>query len=436
MRTARAVAGLALLAACDRPAPGPLAVESVALTAPELDQPAFEPSIAIDRGDPGRIVVGAHYGVGYNRGGRKVWSWQTADGGHTWTGAEIPLPRANASLAADVVTAFGTDRSPVIGFLFADSAFRGGLAIARGSSTTEGFGPARLVVPDRMDRGEGAVDKPWLAVDRGATSPLRGTLYLSWHLNRPLPDRTVGTTLWLGSSKDGANWAEPVQVSTEFGGQAAVRSDGGVDVVYGARDERALQHRSSSDGGRSFGEVDTVARVAPPLTIDLPAVAAAPNGRLALCWTVDSADVPTARRVVCSAGSETAGWSRPAPLDSVEVTSLPAVAAGATDVWALAYRSDSTETAVVLYRSADGGVTYRPVRVLATRPFGIARTCLAPGGSCRKAPPEAGLFFPGDYVGLDVSSERVVAAYVLPETDQPTGRPTVFVSVVRPELLR
>jgi hypothetical protein len=140
--------------------------------------------------------------------------------------------------------------------------------------------------------------------------------------------------------------------------------------------------------------------------------------------------------VVCSAGSETAGWSRPAPLDSVEVTSLPAVAAGATDVWALAYRSDSTETAVVLYRSADGGVTYRPVRVLATRPFGIARTCLAPGGSCRKAPPEAGIFFPGDYVGLDVSSERVVAAYVLPETDQPTGRPTVFVSVVRPELLR
>src|SRR5262249_51226317 len=143
------------------------------------------------------------YGVGYNRGGRRIWSWESVDGGRTWEGAEIPLPNAQATLSADVVTAFGTDGRPLLGFLYADSRFRGGLAIARGRTGATGFDPAKLVVPDRMDQGEGAVDKPWLAVDRGPLSPLRGTIYFTWHLNRPLPNHAVGSTLWIASSRDG-----------------------------------------------------------------------------------------------------------------------------------------------------------------------------------------------------------------------------------------
>jgi hypothetical protein len=408
-----------------------LPVRTFALTPPELDQPAFEPSVAIDPQDPSRIIVAAQYGVGYNRGGRKIWSWQTADEGRAWEGAEIPLPRSNAQLAADVVTAFGLDGAPVVGFLFADSTFRGGFGLARGRRTGLGLGPASLVVPDEMDQGRGAVDKPWIAVDRGITSPLRGALYLTWHLNRPLPNRTVATELWIKSTRTGWSWSAPVKIAEEFGGQVVVRPDGTVDVVYVRGDGRALHHRWSTDGGRSFGEVDSVTRAAAPFELDLPTIAATRENRLAICWAADSARALESTRVRCTAGSESAGWSPPTSLDESRVTALPALAADGSDVWAAAYRSDSSRTAVVLYRSTDGGSHFREDRVLAERPFGIGQACLAPGGPCRKAPAEAGFFFPGDYLGLALSQDRIVAAYVLPEGELPTGRPTVYLTIVR-----
>ena len=188
----------AILAAvgCAEPAPGPQ-VRTVTLPAPEGAEPAFEPHVAIDPGSPDHVIVAAQYGVGYNRGGRKIWHWTTEDAGSTWTGSIIPLPRADAVLAADAVTAFDADRRPLLGFLFADSTFRGGAALATGASGSISLGSATIVVPDQRDLNGGAVDKIWLAIDRSPTSPLRGSRYLSWHYNRPLPDRTVESTLWL-----------------------------------------------------------------------------------------------------------------------------------------------------------------------------------------------------------------------------------------------
>ncbi len=425
------VPGLLLVAAsCRAPREIELPIRTFALPAPELREPAFEPSIAVDPEHPDHLIVGAHYGIGYNRGGRRIWSWQSLDGGRTWTGAEIPLPNVEATLSADVVTTFGVDGTPFISFLYADSKFHGGLAITRGSPETLGFGPAKLVVRDRLDQGEGAVDKPWIAVDRGSTSPLRGTLYLTWHFNRPLPNHTVASTFWIKSSRNGVLWADPLQLATDFGGQVAVRPDGTTDVVFGDRAERGLYHRSSADGGRTFGAVDTVARTSTPFSIDLPSIAGTADDAVALCWATDSAGLLSSRRVQCTAGSDAKGWGQPTPLEVARVSALPAVAADRAAVWALAYRSDSSQTEVVLYRSADRGRTYREQAVLASRPFGVDHACLAPGGACRKATPESGMFFPGDYVSLGLAPKRVVAAFVLPEGDAPTGRPTVHVSLI------
>jgi hypothetical protein len=427
---AGAVAVVALLLGCRAPKVVELPVRTFALPAPELREPAFEPSIAIDPDHPDHLVIGAQYGIGYNRGGRKIWSWESVDGGRTWEGAEIPLPNSGATLSADVVTEFGTDGRPLIGFLYADSRFRGGLAIARGGPGATGFGPARLVVPDRMDRGEGAVDKPWLVVDRGPKSPLHGTLYFTWHLNRPLPNHTVASTLWIASSRDGARWTEPARLAEDFGGQVTVRSDGTVDVLFGDRADRGIYHRTSADGGRSFGPVDTVRRVEAPLAIDLPTIAATANRTVAYCAAIDSAADLRSRRVHCTAGSEVGGWGRPTALEETRVSALPALAADRSGVWALAYRSDSARTEVVLYRSSDGGLTYREQTVLASRPFGIQHACLAPGGPCRRAPPESKMFFPGDYIGLAVAPGRLAAAFVFPLGDAPDGQPTVHASVI------
>jgi hypothetical protein len=179
----------ALTAGCGGPDGRRAGTRSIALPAPELIEPAFEPHLSIDPDDPDRIVVAAHYGVGYNRGGRKIWTWRTGDGGRSWTGSEMPLPAADAALAADAVTGFGLDGSAYLTFLFADTAgrrFNGGAALTRDAAGTSSFGPAGIVARGGLDSPAGAaVDKGWLAIDRGARSPHRGTVYLTWHLNRP-----------------------------------------------------------------------------------------------------------------------------------------------------------------------------------------------------------------------------------------------------------
>ncbi|MGH9388994.1 MAG: hypothetical protein ACRD1Z_05210, partial [Vicinamibacteria bacterium] len=45
----------------------------------------FEPIVAIDPDRPDRIVAGAQFGEGYNRGGLRFRTWATSDGGTNWS---------------------------------------------------------------------------------------------------------------------------------------------------------------------------------------------------------------------------------------------------------------------------------------------------------------------------------------------------------------
>lgn len=439
-RLAAVAAGALAVAACEAADSGP-PVRTLALAAPAATEPAFEPHVALDPANPDRIVIAAHYGVGYNRGGRRIWSWTSGDGGRTWTGAELPLPRENAALAADAVTAFLDDGTAIAAYLFADTTgmrFDGGLALARTVGGTLRFGPARVVVEGGLGTpARAAVDKGWLAVDRGRLSPLRGTVYASWHYNRPVPEtRSVHSSFRVASSRDGGvSFGEPLEVAEAFSGQIGVRSDGTVHVIFGARESGVLLHAASTDGARSFAAPDTIAVLAAGNRFDIPHLLVLPNDSLLVCWSEAAAADPARYWTRCARSADGARWAPPAPvapdLPAGASLGFPTTAAHGADTWLLAYRTGSDSTAVVLYRSPDGGANWREAHVLATRAVGAARFCIAAGAPCRRAP-EGEAFFPGDYFGLAAAADRVAAAYVLPEGDDHRGRQTVHVSLVRP----
>ena len=408
----------------------PDAIETVALPAPQGVESAFEPHVAVDPNRPDRIVVAAQYGAGYNRGGRHIWIWTTGDGGTVWNGSDLPLPKADAVLAADPVTAFDGVGRGLVAFLFADSAFHGGAAVSATGPNDLNFGPAEVVVRDRLAEGGGAVDKDWLAIDRSRTSPLAGAVYFSWHYNRPLPDHSVESILWLRSTR-GRGWSEPVQVAPHFGGQLAIRSTGALDAVFVGRDERTLLHAESEAGGGRFTSPDTLATVSDSEAIDLPTVGMARGDTLVVCWGEGPKSRSSGYRVRCVRRTDGGQRLGPATVDTAAATlGFPAVAITPEAIWVLAYQSDTAATAVRLYRSSDGARTFARQAVLATRAFGIDRFCPAAVAPCRRTLDPAMTFFPGDYVGLSAAPDRVVATFTLPEQDTPGDRSTVYVSVV------
>ena len=338
-------------------------------------------------------------------------------------------------MAADAVTTFALDGSAVLSFLFADSAtFQGGAAVATTGPDNLALGPAAVVVRDRLAEGGGAIDKGWLAADRGPTSPLRGTVYLSWHANRPLPDHTVESFLWLASTRDvGKTWSDPVRVTEHFGGQIAVRADGTIDLVYSDRDGRVLLHDSSSDGGRTFAGPDTVAAAPTGEVIGLASLAITPTDSAVVCWAQGPETASPGYRVRCAVGGST-GWSvtdlDPAP-DQSGAAGLPAVAANRHGIWVLSYRADSAMVSVRLHHSTDGGRSFAISQTLATRPFGLDRFCPAPSAPCRHTLAETGAYFAGDYVGISAAPNRIAVAYALPETDDPKARSTIFTTILR-----
>jgi len=427
-----------VLAGCGPAEPPSPSVRTYTLPAPELKEPAFESHLAIDPEHPDRIVVAAHYGVGYNRGGRRIWTWRTSDAGHTWIGADQPLPNAKAALAADAVTAFGVDGTAYLSFLFADTTgkrFDGGDAVATMPPDAQGFGPARIVVEGGLTLAGAAVDKDWLAVDRSGASPNRGALYLSWHLNKPDFTRgTVASTFWLASSRDGGrSFGAPVRVAEAFSGQVAVRIDGTVDVIYGGRQGGAILHAASTDGGQTFGTPDTVVSLGDGRTFDVPTLVTGSADTLFVCWSETASADSLRYDIRCARSPGGRRWDPPASLvpDLPASSSLgfPNAVATPEGLWVLAYRADPDTTRVILYRSTDAGRSFAPRHQLAARPFGAAAFCSGAGAPCRKAP-EGQYFFGGDYFGLAAAAGRLAAAYVLPDGDAPGGRPSVYVSVI------
>jgi hypothetical protein len=440
--------GLLLLAlpAC-RPANEAPRIRTIALEHAEDTVSAFEPFVVVDAAAPDRIVVGAQYGAGYNRGGMRIWTWASQDGGSTWSGSRVipkAFPPAGQALAADLTMAIGPDGTVYHLSLTSDSAPTGLMtaAAALAASRDGGRSFEPRAVFGQVEQPEPGVmvftDKSWMAVDRGATSPGRGNLYFGWSRNRvDFKDTSVTTSPAFAVSRDSGRSIDPVLALSKrgFGVTIAVRTDGTVDAAWyefrpgGSEGSRVL-HASSFDQGRTFGAPEVVTELADTSqSIELPQITVGPGDRLLLCW-IQGAPVPDAHTDVwCSTRPSSGAWQ---PAQAVLADSsrgmiyaFPVTAATDDAFWLLAYAAD-TALNVELYRSTDGE-SFARVATLASAPLTQASFCPRPGLPCRKS---GSAFFPGDYVGLAGASRRLVATYAMPRQPGAAGASTIMVTVV------
>jgi hypothetical protein len=437
---------LAFTAACAAPDQRTLDVRTVVLPHPEDTASAFEPFVAIDPASPDRIVVGAQYGPGYNRAGRRIWTWSSDDGGRSWSGARVipkPFPPAGQALAADLTMGFGPDGTLYHLSLTADSAPEGlmtaAVALAVSSDGGRTFTPRGVF--GTVESPEPGImvftDKSWLAVDAAPSSPHSGTLYLGWSRNRvDFRDTSVTASPVSGSSRDSGRSLEgPVPLSPSgFGVTLATDSAGVLDAAwYELRPRTSEGYRilsaTSRDGGRTFTAPAVITELNDMTqTIELPQIAVGPRGERMVCWSQGPVATAAGLGVWCSARTPGQEWSKPAAVraDSTasRVYAFPAIAASADAWWLLSYRADSSIT-VELSRSV-GGTRFEHVADLSS-PGARAPLCARPGLPCRRSGTG---FFPGDYVSIAGSARRVVAAYVVPRDGGQPGSSTVMVSVV------
>jgi hypothetical protein len=439
----------------------------------ESPNPVREPHAAVNPRDPDRIAVAAMMeGDGGDAVTRSLYVWQSSDAGGRWDGARVAFPQFDDEGAADPVLAFAPDGT----LLVAGMAFSRRLADAMGSayytresvpSTEESV--ARLMAdlegvefPDTVVvarlgadgstvggtvvRPSAGADKPAMTVDSQPQSPYHGSVYVAWH------DMAKHGMLYVARSSDGGrSFAPPAAVVDgppwgNFISQFAVGPDGSLHVVWSSMVQvlpsappgaaTSIWHAVSRDGGATFEPPAPIAEHAGLPLIGIPAFAVAPDGSMLVVWgqgTELPAD-PLAQvrhRLFVTRSDDGSSWSAPVlvspELPATTSMGLPAVAADGEAWWILTYLSDDVETQVVLLRSDDGGRIFAPDTTLARRAIRVDDIYLHGNYTLLRCADVARV---GDYVSVVAHESGVVAAFVLPETDDPVSRTTAYVASV------
>jgi hypothetical protein len=267
----RWTAAAALLLAFDglpAPAQHAAAPQVWRLTPADARRPA-EVSVAINPTNPDHaIAVMMQAGVpGQPRVSNHAYT--TRDAGRTWQGAPAPNPQRRVQ--GDDAVVFGRDGTAFHAYIAFD-----GIRVERPErawsgifvrSTRDGAAWSEpIAVVDHINTAIPFEDKPWIGVDRGATSPHRGNLYIAWtrfdvygsdnpaHRSRILFSR---------SRDSGRTFSTPLEISDESGD--ARDSDGTVEGVVPAvgpagevylawAGPKGVVIDKSTDGGWTFGK--------------------------------------------------------------------------------------------------------------------------------------------------------------------------------------
>jgi hypothetical protein len=177
------------------------------------------------------------------------------DGGATFAHRRIP--------AAPDVAVWGSPSVAIgpageIYYAFLESVPGEPASVALAKSTDGGLTfPERSSPAGGVENGYDVMDKPAIAVDNGATSPRKGTVYVAWTYYFT---RYGYTAILCSRAADGASFSAPAILSIIDGAPVdhaavAVAPNGDVYVAYqdGHRSPSGISITRSTDGGQFFG---------------------------------------------------------------------------------------------------------------------------------------------------------------------------------------
>jgi hypothetical protein len=380
-----------------------------------------EPFLAIDPGNPNRMLAGYQEGR-FEDGGCRVLTYAvTRDGGRTWREGLLPnLTKPTGGpweRTSDPWVAFGPDgRAYYASLGFDENQAGNGVFV----STSEDGG---LTWGDPVTvhlGGQNFDDKEAVVVDNRSDSPYRGRVYVAWDWVTPQNQQPVVLSY---SDDGGASFSPPILIRPQGNGIGVVPVVGPGGVLHAifldlvSLHSQALVTSRSTDGGLTWSapvKISDVRVAGVPgarTGEGLSSVAVDPrNGNLYVVWQDDSLN-PGVDHVLLSRstdGGET--WSAPqrvadGPLDAPDFNPSVAVTPeGQVGVAFYSLRNDPDRAVLVdeyLAVSPDGGQTFRKVQRVTTRSFDLRDA----------AHTERGLFL-GDYQGLVAASKRFHAFWV------------------------
>ncbi len=290
-----------------------------------------EPAIAVDPGNPNRIVVGmndyvsrtwsctidgtpcsalgdAYSGAYFSNDGGATWCCTPTDPAHL--GTMIPgVQRLNGGI-------YDAGGDPSVAFDTAGHVFYAGLGFDRtappntvtvNTGTFDSEGTLSWSAPTFINPTTAPStlnDKEWIGVDSHVGSPFQDRVYVSWtrFLFNPITGRYVQSPIAFVYSKDGgATFSDPQLIVSNVlydqGSRVIVGADGTVYVFWEGSTRHATFNSiymvSSTDGGVSFSAPVAVAPavdIIPPFNTvfrvnSFPAADIAPDGTLYVSWS-------------------------------------------------------------------------------------------------------------------------------------------------------
>lgn len=363
--------------------PAALSASSPALLTPDATPvQQAEPYIVANPANPANLLAGAQEGRFFDGGAVGNGSYASLDGGATWTRAFIPgvsVASGNPAYerATDPVVAFGPDGTAYFCSLAINiTTIPGAILVNRSTDGGVTWGAPSTVIASETH--EHFLDKQWLTVDTNAGSPFRGRLYVTWSDFVAPPGNPFGLkkiTENIAWSDDAIHWSAPVKISGgdtyNQGSQPVVAPDGTVHVIYYTFGKKDLRIVTSRDGGATWTNPKSVARVQAVgvagirTAEELPSAAIDPiTGAMAVVWQdgrYDASDVFVTRS---TDGGVT--WSEPTlvndgPAGEVQFTPAVAIRSGVTHVSWYDSRDAAADATVWQMRFASsnlGGQTF------------------------------------------------------------------------------
>lgn len=436
-RSATAAAPTTVPSSAEAPIPT-VPVTGLAAVAPGEVSVAINPTapdhaiaVLLQRGAPGGPRITNH-------------AYVTMDGGRTWRGRRAVSP--DGRVQGDDAVTFGPDGTAFHSYISfdgirVDRPLRASSGIYVRTSRDGLLWSTPVPVVDHVNSAIPFEDKPWIGVDRSATSPHRGSVYVAWTrfdvYGSDKPEHR--SRIMLSRSRDeGRTFSVPIEISDTPGD--ARDGDGtveGVVPVTGPNGEVYVAWAGPSgividrsiDGGWSFGRDVVVATQPGGWDLPVPGLerhngmpvagvdlsSGITRGTVYVNWIDERNGDPDVFVAASRDGGAT--WSAPVRVNdeapgSAQMFTWMAVdpVDGSVNVIFHDRRGQTgTRTGVTLARSVDGGRTFRTFPV-AVPPF----ECCGPG------------FF-GDYSGIDAYGGRVLAVFPVVAD----GRQQVWSAAVR-----